>query len=122
MDQIQNQMPRTFEEAVEYVCERIESDTVTQPFFHFSGGMAVRNNLGLWDKESKLYKHMLERFGLCHADDTCALITSAAHARKNGEVYTPDKDVTRFKAHWRNLGLDPATMKETDRGNKPSVA
>jgi hypothetical protein len=104
--------PETFEEAVEYVSQRIEKDTVDSPYFHFTGGMSVRNTLGLWDKESPLYKHMLDRFGLCHADDTGSLITQAAHAKKNGVAYEPELDVIKFKAHWRAMGLDPATMKE----------
>lgn len=102
--------PKTFEEAVDFVTERINPDTVSNVHFHHTGGMSVRNNLGLWDKSSPLYKHMQERFGLCHADDTGALITSAAHAKKNGLEYSPDADIAVFKAHWRRLGYDPATM------------
>lgn len=109
----ETRMPETFEEAVEYVANRIEPDTVDSPFFHFSGGMAVRNTLGLWHKESPLYKHMLERFGLCHADDTGGIICRAAHAKKNGHPYDPEVDVARFKQHWRSMGLDPATMEKT---------
>lgn len=102
--------PATFEEAVEFVANRIEADTVNNPHFHFSGGMALRNYLGLWDKNSPLHKHMVERFGLCHADDTGALIAHAANARRNGMPYTPEVDIAIFKTHWRNMGLDPATM------------
>ncbi len=104
--------PETYEEAIQYVYERISPDTVTAPFFHHTGGMAVRNTLGLWQKESPLYKHMLERFGLCHADDTGALITGAANAFKNGKDYDPAPDVERFKKHWIAYGFDPATMEK----------
>jgi len=100
----------TFERAVEYVASKIEPDTISSPGFHFSGGMSVRNTLGLWDKQSPLYKHMLARFGLCHADDTGALITSAADAKINGREYDPAPDVARFKDHWRRFNRDPATM------------
>lgn len=104
--------PVTFEEAVDYVCSRIEADTVSDPMFHFSGGMAMRNGLGLWHRDSSLNKHMVERFGLCHGDDLGMLISHAAHAKKNGTVYSPDDDVKRCKDHWAALGFDPATMEK----------
>jgi len=106
------QLPTTFEEAAQFVADRIEADTVQQPMFHMTGGMAVRNSLGLWDKESPLHKHMKERFGLCHADDTGSLITNAAHAIKNGQEYDPQADIERFKKHWLFMGYDPATMEK----------
>jgi len=102
----------TFEEAIQYVVDNIEKFTVKQPVFHFTGGMAIRNSLGLWDKENPLYKHMKDRFGLCHADDTGSLITNAAYALKNGQEYNPEADVERFKKHWISLGYDPATMEK----------
>lgn len=105
-------MPETYEEAIQFVYERINPDTVSSPMFHMTGGMAVRNTLGLWDKESPLHKHMLERFGLCHADDTGALITDAAHAMKNGEDYDPQAWVDICVKHWHNAGYDPKTMEK----------
>jgi hypothetical protein len=108
--------PETFEEAVNFVYRHIDPDTVEDPLFHFTGGMCLRNNLGLWDKESPLHKHMLERFGLCHADDTSSLITSAANARKNNLPYDPEDDARRFKSHWLHMGLDPATMERRPIG------
>lgn len=106
------EMPTTFEEAVHFVASQIDVDTVEKPMFHMFGGMSVRNNLGLWDKNSHLHKYMVEHFGLCHADDTGHLITQAAHAKVNGEEYDPAADVQRFKDHWTRLGYDPATMEK----------
>jgi len=104
--------PKTFEEAVNFVCENIEKDTVNKPGYHNSGGMGVRNDLGLWDKNSPLYKHMQQRFGICHADDTGALISAAADAKINGRTYDPAPDIQRFKEHWRRYGYDAATMEK----------
>ena len=104
--------PTTFEEAVDYVAKRIDQHTVSDPYFHFTGGMSVRNNLGLWHKESPLYQDMLDRFGLCHADDTGMIITKAADAKKNGKLYCPGDDVEMCKQHWKRIGLDPATMED----------
>jgi hypothetical protein len=102
--------PTTFEEAVDLIAGCINQDTVSNPFFHMTGGMSIRNSLGLWDQTSPLYQHMKQRFGLCHADDTGMLISEAADARVNGRTYDPAADVERCKEHWRNLGYNPATM------------
>jgi hypothetical protein len=106
--------PTTFEEAAQYVADRIEADTVDHPYFHFTGGMAIRNDLNLWDQKSPLYQHMLERFALCHADDTGMLISNAASAIKKGLPYCPREDVERCKRHWRTMGINPATMKRVE--------
>lgn len=108
-------MPQTFEEAVNWLCNKVEPDTIRDPFFHFSGGMHTRNTLSLWDKESPLHKHMVERFGLCHADDMSMLISGAADAKKNGVEYDIDSDIERCKNHWINMGYDPKTMEKRSR-------
>jgi hypothetical protein len=102
--------PATFEEAVDFVVAEFPPQD-ENPFSHMVEGMALRNGLGLWEKESLLHIHMLERFGLCHADDTGMLIREAADAKRNGTTYDIDADVRRCKEHWRRAGLDPATMK-----------
>lgn len=105
--------PETYEEAVNLVCDELHSVWLldhNSPFFHMGTGRHIRNSLGLWDKTSPLHRHMLERFGLCHADDTGMLIINAMRARFEGRSYSPDPDVERCKAHWRGFGLDPSTM------------
>jgi hypothetical protein len=111
----------TYEEAVDYVAERLVPDDTARLNFHFTQGMNFRNTLGLWDKSSPLYQHMLARFGLCHADDTGALICSAASAKVNGRAYDPAEDVARFKAHWAAYGKDPATMEDVETTVKVEV-
>jgi hypothetical protein len=91
----------TFEEAVDFVI-MLDSPTFT--------GMTLRNGLGLWNKESALSQHMVQRFGLCHADDTGMLISLAATAKVQRIEYDIDADVQRCKDHWISVGLDPATM------------
>lgn len=109
--------PTTFEQAVDLIASEINPTTVEDPFFHLTGGMSIRNGLGLWDRESALSQNMLERFGLCHADDTGMLITNAANAKVNGIPYDIDADVRRCKEHWRRMGLDPATMQRIGEQN-----
>lgn len=101
--------PTTFEEAVKLVAASLTEEVASDPRFHFSGGMQIRNSLGLWNKEGILYKHMQERFGLGHADDTGMLITNAARALNKGEEYNPWIDVERCKKHWEQYGVNPAT-------------
>ena len=110
----EQKMPKTFEEAVDYLCAAIKPEVFESPYYHFTTGMSVRNNLGLWDKTSPLHKHMAERFGLCHADDTGSLISSAAHAKLDGREYDPEADVQKFKKHWLGYGLDPKTMEKIE--------
>lgn len=105
-------VPTTFEDAVQFVAARISPETVSSPFYHFSGGMSVRNTLDLWNKEGALHQHMLNRFGLCHADDTGSIISKAADALVNGTEYNVDEDVEYYKRYWRAKGLDPATMEQ----------
>jgi len=104
------QDPTTFEEAVDFVATKINPNSINDPTFHFNAGMSIRNGLGLWKKETPLHQHMVNRFGLCHADDTGMLIANAANAKINGIDYDIDADIRRCKEHWLRSGLDPATM------------
>lgn len=101
---------RTFEQAVDFVATTLDPTAVEDPFFHMRHGMSIRNGLGLWHKTSPLHQHMLQRFGLCHADDTGMIITNAANAKINRTEYDPAVDVEFCKEHWRRHGYDPATM------------
>lgn len=118
-DEVEERLPETFEEAVEYLYCCTAEKTLSDPAFHLRNGMWVRDHLGLWQKDSKLYKHMQERFGLCHADDTGSLIVSAVKAKKRGEDYDPTDDVNRFKQHWLSMGYDPKTMERLEQNTSP---
>jgi len=103
--------PDTFEDAVLVVINEFAELDICDPYFHFTTGRLVRNRLGLWNQNNPLVQHMVERFGVCHADDLGSLITKAAHAKNNDLLYDPMNDVQRFKEHWQSLGYDPATLK-----------
>lgn len=104
-----SEFPVTFEQAVDLVAAEFP-DPNEDPFFHMTQGMFVRNYLGLWNKEGALSQHMIQRFGLCHADDTSMLITNAACAKINRVPYDINADIRRCEEHWQRLGLNPATM------------
>lgn len=101
--------PVTYEEAVQAVACCLDEDS-DHPYFHMFEGRTIRNGLGLWQKDTALYQHMLRRFGLGHADDTGMIITNAAQAFIEGREYSPDEDVARCKRHWIERGIDPATQ------------
>jgi hypothetical protein len=102
-------LPRTYEEAVEYVAANMEP---VNPASEWFAGQAIRNGLGLWQKDNPLYQDMLNRFGLCMADDTGMIISNAAKALKNNEPYTPDEDIQMIREHWAKAGIDPRTMEK----------
>lgn len=111
--------PATLEQAVDIVilqyneglCAAEVIAILEAPHFHFTGGMALRNWLGLWNKTTPLSQHFRSRFGLGHADDIGAIIIKATLAKLKGQDYDPTPDVERFKAHWRANGIDPLTGK-----------
>lgn len=109
-----NYVAASFKEAFEFAESKGEPLSVDDPFFHFTVGMNVRNELGLWDKNSDLYGHMVERFGVSHADDTGTLIMNAALAQLKFESYDPRADIERFKRHWAMFGVDAATMQKVE--------
>jgi hypothetical protein len=100
----------TFEEAVDALAAEMRPEEFSSPFFHMTTGMNIRNQLCLWRADSALHQHMLQRFGLCHADDTSMLINHAVQAKLNGETYDPEPDLLRIRDHWFRHGYDPATM------------
>ena len=61
--------------------------------FHFGLGMAIRNDFGLWEKESKLLEDCKELSGdpILHVDDASEIILKALWAR-----------LQKFPQHYRN--------------------
>jgi hypothetical protein len=100
--------PATFEEAVDWVAARIQPDTVSNPYFHHSSGMLIRNELGLWQKESPLSQHMLTRFGLCHADDTGMLSNSWVSWSRRRIWFSPKQILDEIKINSRHQKQPPA--------------
>ena len=109
----------TFEEAVDFIAASINPQRFESPFFHLETGMGIRNGLRLWQKDSALYHHMLDRFGLCHADDTGMLITNAARAKVEDRTYDIEEDLTTIRDHWARYGYDPATMQRVSSSSVP---
>lgn len=87
--------PKTLSEAVDYFLPRFEgmedyfklSEDTFAAFCHSqtSGGigMQMRNELGLWEKKSDIYHHMVEVHKIDHPDDMSDLILRSIYKIKN---------------------------------------
>ena len=109
----------TFEEAVDALAAQMRPEEFSSPFFHMTTGMNIRNELKLWQADSALHQHMLQRFGLCHADDTGMLINNAVQAKLENRPYDPEPDLARIRDHWMRHGYDPATMRRVSHSSVP---
>lgn len=85
--------------------------TKNHSMIHFSGGMAMRNNWKLWDRNGDINKDIQTRFGLAHGDDISNLIFSGLWAKvKNENVELAlEKCAKDCKNHWLSDGIDPIT-------------
>jgi hypothetical protein len=72
--------------------------------YHFFGGMAMRNNWGLWDKEQPLTKWFRAR-GIWHADDMSAIILKAYWCFLSDVPFHIAKEAEHYKKFWEKSGL-----------------
>lgn len=70
--------------------------------FHHGLGRWIRNNWGLWDTKSDLYKH-LNKLGLKHPDDMSSTILKTFWRHKHGEPLNVEKEVEYYKAYWEKM-------------------
>lgn len=88
---------------------------------HFSIGMLLRNEWGLWKDGTPFKQDIKSRFNLFgHADDCSSLILSGVFAFVKGKDVDSvlAKEVARFEKHWIKQGLDPATGKPVAKVHK----
>jgi len=74
--------------------------------FHFNAGMGLRNDLGLWHKQSILHQHFLTRFGIAHADDMSGLIFDAVWCKVHEIPFDPKPIIQKYRKHWKKQGLN----------------
>lgn len=71
--------------------------------FHFSGGMAMRNDWGLWHHETVLAKWLLAR-RLFHGDDRSAIVFKALWRRIHGLPLSEEwlaTEAAHYETFWR---------------------
>lgn len=69
---------------------------------HFTLGMHIRNNWGLWEQSGELYS-MFEKNGIKHPDDMSAIILTSYHRFKNNEVIDLISQFISYNKYWREL-------------------
>jgi len=68
--------------------------------YHFFLGMWIRNNWGLWKKNSKLYDYF-KGMGLWHADDMSSVILDSYYRNLNNLPLGLDKQIEAYKKYWK---------------------
>ena len=98
--------PNTVEEALERVVSDLEPsefDFIKKEgiaLLHHSLGRAIRNEWGLWDKESKLYKDFRNTLGLWHADDMSGILLEHIECFVKGSKFDMRRKAQYYKDYW----------------------
>lgn len=92
-------IPKDFDEAVDYlVAQKV---AVNDPSFHFSGGMAMRNEWGLWHNYTPIAKWFTDR-GLYHGDDRSGILAEAVDAKLRAYSFDVDARIKYYQDWWFN--------------------
>lgn len=86
---------------------------------HRTVGMAMRNEWGMWEKNSPLITDMRGRFCLFgHADDCSGLIMEGVTALVEGRDMQKAVNTMalQYFQHWRKQGINPVTGKKIGKG------
>ena len=104
--------PQTFEEALTSIESNVPDDVKTLiregkfAQLHFTLGMYVRNNLGLWDKTSPLSTYF-RSIGIGHADDMSSIIFESLGRKMRNEPLDVPTQVKYYRDYWRENNQDP---------------
>lgn len=107
--ELEDKMPETLEECFEIltkmtgkknldVFKKTGEDTALAGI-HFSGGMWIRNNWGLWGQKGKLYKYF-KGLGLFHPDDMSSIILRSFHRHLNKKPLNVEEQVKSYLEYW----------------------
>lgn len=102
--------PQTIRELVVYLCSQLRKEgrdyilANDSSSIHFSAGMSLRNDFGLWNKESPLVQDAIKTYGIAHADDISGLVYDWVWAIIRSEEFNPLLCVERFHKHWKQFG------------------
>lgn len=110
-------IPHTLDEAVEQILSEMtetqKRDFAAEPYarcasrFHFFGGMAMRNDWGLWHGETAI-SAFLRVHRIWHGDDASQTIYQAVHRRLHdlpiGDEWLAEQ-AAHYEAFWLRSGL-----------------
>lgn len=104
-------IPKTLDEAVEYVFERTEN--IKEINLHDQRYMRwIRNTLDLWNKNSKLAKFFESKYGIGHADDMSYMVQKGLQHKIDGVYFADDwKEIEakNLRDYWGTRGINPLT-------------
>ena len=75
---------------------------------HYRFGINIRYDYHLWDRKSPVVQWCIANLGLDHADDISGLVISGLRLKAKEELLNLDDEIARYKAHWKQFGVDPA--------------
>jgi len=67
---------------------------------HHDLGRYLRNSLSLWDPKSKIHQYFLT-FGIWHADDMSAILTTCLHRSVNGKPMKLEEQFEFYHNFWQ---------------------
>jgi len=91
---------RTLQKELKEWAKKKEDDACNS--IHFHGGMALRNELGLWGKNelTKWFNSM----GIFHADDMSGIIFTSLYRKLNNKDRDIDGQIKIYQDHWKKMG------------------
>lgn len=124
MTNLKQKIPNSLFEAIDILLKDLTEDEKAfikgneSYGLHHTMGMSIRNNWGLWKKDSPIVKDVQNKYGIFgHGDDCSGLIMAGLWAAvRGGNVeQVLKKEAERYKRHWEKSGLDPKTGEENPK-------
>ena len=87
------------QEDLEWFKASLEDEAVSG--FHSGLGRILRNEWGLWSKDTELYT-VLNDMGLWHADDMYGLIMTSYYRKLHGKELNLKEQIQQFINYWKD--------------------
>lgn len=117
MKKITNYKPTTLDEAV-YALNDLTDDREKKiikedpGILHHGLMRDIRNEWGLWNRGSGLWKFFARTYGIGHADDMSGMIQEAFLSKLTGRRFDPKAMAASYQKYWQDMGVDPVTQKD----------
>lgn len=85
--------------------------------YHFSLGMGLRNDWGLWSGDSLLAKQM-RTLGFSHPDDISGVILSTLWCKRHGKPFRLEERASYYKAYWKAAADPPKSARDPKDSSK----
>lgn len=75
--------------------------------YHHTVGRAMRNDWGLWDRNSNLHQWFFKTLNIWHADDMSGIIMTSYWRHLNGVALDLENQTDRYHKHWKEMNTTP---------------